>query len=187
MRRGLLILTAAVLLAACSTDRPTAPPSTGEGPSLAPGATPTAPAPTVLPSPTPGSIPAAFPLAVVTGVQNDKAVITMDELSALEKAGTWVVPCGIVPVELPNASSTCTPGGQIAAMLQAKPKTIALLPVGLVEPATKVLAFKGDGPFGLFGPDLFGGPAQRALPYPLTGSATGNPAIDPAWVTLPGD
>ena len=60
---------------------------------------------------------------------------------------------------------------------------MALLPPGLVEPATKVLPIAGDGPFGLFGPDLFGDPEARALPYPVMGSAPadGPGALDPAW------
>lgn len=183
MRRGLALLAATVLLAACSDTHPSAAPSGGPGVTLAPGATPTAPAATGAPSPTPATIPAEFPLAVVTGLENNKTVITMDELSALDVKGSLVYPCGILPTKLPNESSTCTDADKIAATIQAKPRTIALLPVGLVEPATKVLAFKGDGPFGLFGPDLFGGPDQRALPYPLMGSVTGTAAVDPAWVT----
>jgi hypothetical protein len=58
---------------------------------------------------------------------------------------------------------------------------VALLPPGLVEPATKVLPIAGDGPFGLFGPDLFGDPEARALPYPLTGTMTGDGTLDVAW------
>ncbi|HJP87862.1 MAG TPA: CapA family protein [Candidatus Limnocylindrales bacterium] len=183
VRAGLALLAATVLLAACSDNHPSTPPSGGPGVTLAPGATPTAPLGTDTPSSTPGTIPAEFPLAVVTGLENNKTVITMDELSTLTEKGELLYPCGIVGVEMPNPSMQCVPGDQIAATVQAKPTTIALLPVGLVEPATKVLAFKGDGPFGLFGPDLFGGPDQRALQYPLHGSLTGTATVDPAWVS----
>ncbi|HET7182967.1 MAG TPA: CapA family protein, partial [Candidatus Limnocylindrales bacterium] len=158
-------------------------PSTGPGPTLAPGATATAPVPTVLPSPTPGTIPASFPLAVVTGMSNNRTVITMDELDAISSSGKLAMPCGIESAQLSSASlAACVPAPRIASLLQDDPDRLALLPVGLVEPATKVIAFAGDGPFGLFGPDLFGGPEARALPYPLMGSAIGSPPIDPAWV-----
>ena len=179
-------MVAAALLAACSTDGPSSPPANGTAPPTA-GATPAAASPTVLPSPT-SSIPASFPLAVVTGLVNNTAVVTMDELATLAGDGKLSVPCGIEPAGLTLSSAgTCTPADQIAATLEAKPKTIALLPVGLVEPATKVLAFAGEGPFGLFGPDLFGGPEARALPYPLTGSATGSPPLDPTWFATAAD
>src|SRR5690242_12467404 len=108
MRRGLALLAASVLLAACSDTHPSAAPSGGPGVTLAPGATPTAPVASGAPSPTSATIPAEFPLAVVTGLENNKTVITMDELSALDVKGSLVYPCGIVPTKLPNESSTCT-------------------------------------------------------------------------------
>ncbi|HEX8025269.1 MAG TPA: CapA family protein, partial [Candidatus Limnocylindrales bacterium] len=51
---------------------------------------------------------------------------------------------------------------------------------GLVEPATKTLPIDGSGPYGLFGADLFGDPAMRAIPYPITGRATAGVGLDPA-------
>lgn len=182
LRTGVALVVVMSLLAACSDSGPTAAPS--NGPSLPPGATPTSPAPTVLPSPS-SAIPASFPLAVVTGLTNNRAVITMADLVTLAGTGELIMPCGITTSQLPSASlAACVPAPKIAATLQADPASIALLPVGLVEPATKVLAFEGDGPFGYFGPDLFGGPEARALAYPLQGSAIGSPPIDAAWLTI---
>jgi hypothetical protein len=176
-----VILAAAALLAGCSSDGPTSAPSNGE-PTQAPGATATAPVPTVLPSPT-STVPASFPLAVVTGLSNNRAVITMAELETLAGTGKLTMPCGIASPELPAATQDgCVAADRIALSIQKNPSLTALLPVGLVEPATKVLAFAGDGPFGLFGPDLFGGPAARALPYPLSGTATAGAGVQPAWV-----
>lgn len=185
LRLGTALLVPLVMVAACSDNGPSSAPSNGAA-TPPPGATPTAPAPTTLPSPTP-AVPASFPLAVVTGLENNRMVVTMDELATLNEAGKVTIPCGIVPVEIANPSGECVPADSIAATLAKSPKTIALLPVGLVEPATKVLAFAGDGPYGLFGPDLFGGPEARALPYPLTGGATGSPALDPAWFATDAD
>ncbi len=181
-RRGLALLAATVLLAACSDNHPSTVPSGGPGVTLAPGATPTAPVPTELPEASPGPIPASFPLAVVTGMENNKTVVTLDELIELAGAGKLTMPCDITSPQLTNVAGTCVEADEIAGAIANKPDTIALLPVGLVEPATKVLAFKGDGPFGLFGPDLFGGPDQRALPYPLTGTATANAGFSSLWV-----
>jgi hypothetical protein len=71
----------------------------------------------------------------------------------------------------------------IPAALVADRDMVALLPPGLVEPATKVLRIAGDGPYGLFGPDLFGDPEARALPYPVVGtpSERNGGAFDLAW------
>jgi hypothetical protein len=128
--------------------------------------------------------PVAFPLAVVTGITNLKPTITLDELVTLASGGQLVVPCGVT-VDQPNLTATapCVAADQIAANLRAQQKLVALLPPGLVEPATKVLSIAGNGPFGLFGPDLFGDPEARALPYPVMGSAPadGPGALDPAW------
>ena len=141
------------------------------------------PSPTATPSPT-ASPPATFPLAVVTGITNLKATITLNELGTLASGGLLVVPCGVT-VTQPTLTATapCVAADQIAADLRAHQTLVALLPPGLVEPATKVLSIAGNGPFGLFGPDLFGDPEARALPYPIMGSAPadGPGALDPAW------
>jgi poly-gamma-glutamate capsule biosynthesis protein CapA/YwtB (metallophosphatase superfamily) len=139
-------------------------------PSPTPAATP-APtqAPTTAPTPTVAA-PIAFPLAVVTGLTNLKAVITVDEVVALAGQATLIVPCDIqVAAPAIATSAPCTPADQIATALEASPASVALLPPGLVEPATKVLPIAGEGPYGLFGPDLFGDPEARALPYPIQG------------------
>jgi len=180
VRRGLAILTAAAMLAACSSDGPSAAPSNAAA-TLAPAATPTAPAPTILPTPTAAP---SFPLAVVTGLQTLRAVITVEELVALADDGKLVVPCGVaITAPALTAGRTCTPADEIAAAIDVDQDLVALLPPGLVEPATKVLAFAGEGPYGLFGPDLFGDPEARALPYPVQGHADGSAALDDAWTT----
>ena len=180
-RSGVILLAVIALLAAC-TDGPTAAPS-GRAPATPPPSPAASPTATTLPSPTAAAIPAEFPLAIVTGLTNDKAVVPLDALPTLAAAGDLVVPCGIT-VKAPalDATAPCVAADQIAAAIDKDPELVALLPPGLVEPATKVLPIAGDGPYGLFGPDLFGGPAARALPYPVVGSGTGEAAIDPAWV-----
>ena len=171
--RGVLVAVAAVL-AGCSTVTPTPSPSDTT--------IPVSPAPTASPSPTP-VVPVDFPLAVVTGITNLKPAITVDELVALASADALTLPCGVT-VEAPSLTSAaaCTPADEIAAVLEADQSRVALLPPALVEPATKVLRIAGEGPYGLFGPDLFGDPEARALPYPVSGSAMpDDPAFETDW------
>lgn len=163
------------MLTACTDLAPSPTP----GASSAPTAT-ASPSPTASPPPTP-TPPATFPLAVVTGITNLKAVITLDELGSLADSGKLIVPCG-VEVKEPALESTgdCIAPDKITATLEKGQTKVALLPPGLVNPATKVLSIAGDGPFGMFGPDLFGDPQQRALPYPITGAAMiGDASSDP--------
>src|SRR3990172_4006132 len=118
-----------------------------------------------------------------SATSNPKPTTPPHELITLNSHGELVVPCG-VQVARPTLSPTmpCVAADEIAASLETDQTRVALLPPGLVEPATKVLAIAGDGPFGLFGPDLFGDPEARAMPYPVIGSATpGDPKLDPAW------
>jgi hypothetical protein len=146
-------------------------------PSLPPGVTPT---PTVLPSPTAAAVD--FPLAVVTGLTNHQANIPLEDLATLAGDGKLVVPCGVeVTAPALAATAPCMAAERIAAAIDDHQQLVALLPPGLVEGATKVLPIAGDGPYGLFGPDLFGDPESRALPYPVQGRATGAPALLPAW------
>lgn len=151
----------------------------------APRASPTEPiaSPSIAPSPTgTAALPAAFPLAVVTGLTNLKSVTTIDELTKLAADGHLVMPCGIeITAPALTTTGTCLPAIQIAAAIEADPTVVALLPPGLVEPATKTLPVDGDGPFGLFGADLFGDPAARARPYPIVARAT-DPSLPLAWV-----
>ncbi len=166
---------AVTLLAGCVNASPSLVPST-------PGANGTT---TPQPTPTGTPIPdVSFPLAVVTGITNLKATIGLDELGTLASGGELVVPCGVT-VDQPELTATahCVAADQIVAEIQADQTLVALLPPGLVEPATKVLSIAGEGPFGLFGPDLFGDPEARALPYPVMGSA---PADGPDPSTRPG-
>lgn len=170
--RGVTAVAVVTLLVGCASPSP----------SLGPSPSPT---PTPLPTPTATPIPpVSFPLAVVTGLTNLKATITLDELGTLASAGQLVVACGVtVDQPILTATAPCVAADQIAADLRADQTLVALLPPGLVEPATKVLSIAGEGPFGLFGPDLFGDPEARALPYPVMGSAPadGPGALDPAW------
>jgi hypothetical protein len=169
--RGVTAAAVVTLLVGCASSSPSPLPS--------PSATPT-----LQPSPTPTPSPITFPLAVVTGITNLKATVALDELGTLASGGQLVVPCGVT-VSQPQLTATapCVAADQIAADLHAQQELVALLPPGLVEPATKVLSIAGDGPFGLFGPDLFGAPEARALPYLVMGSAPadGSGALDPAW------
>lgn len=177
------------LVAACDTSPSPSP--TGAvvvptpGPSAVASAGPSA-APTAAAT-TPPEIPSSFPLAVVTGIRTTKATIGLDELATLAGDGSLLVPCGVTVTEPQlEAAGDCRPADTIAAAIQDDPEIIALLPPGLVEPATRVLPIAGDGPFGLFGADLFGGPAARALPYPITGSASGETELDPGWLQYDG-
>jgi hypothetical protein len=175
-----VLLVVAALIAACDNPKPSPTQTNRPGSTDSSTATPAA---TGVPSPTAGTAIGAFPLAVVTGLTNHKAVVTLDELKSLAAKGTLIEPCG---VDLGDPALTsklaCVSADAIAVAVQAAPNSIALLPPGLVEPATKVLPFVGDGPFGMFGPDLFGSPASRALPYPLTGTlADASLTAHPAW------
>lgn len=170
--RGVTAAAVVILLVGCASPSPSVAPS--------PTATPTPqPSPTATPIP-----PVSFPLAVVTGLTNLKANITLDELATLAAGGQLEMPCGVTLSE-PQLTATlaCVAADQIVADLHTDPTLVALLPPGLVQPSAKVLSIAGDGPFGLFGPDLFGDPESRALPYPVIGSAPaeGAGALDPAW------
>jgi hypothetical protein len=169
--RGVTAVAVVTLLVGCASPSPSVPPPT--------------PSPTPQPTPTATPIPpVSFPLAVVTGITNLTATITLDELGTLAGSGQLVVPCGVTITEpIITATAPCVPADQIAAALRAEQELVALLPPGLVEPATKVLSIAGNGPFGLFGPDLFGDPEARTLPYPIMASAPadGPGALDPTW------
>jgi poly-gamma-glutamate capsule biosynthesis protein CapA/YwtB (metallophosphatase superfamily) len=174
--------TIAALVAACLNSAPTPSPTQvavepTPSPSVVP--TPAAPSPTLELNP----LPASFPLAVVTGLTNLKSATTTAEVTKLAAAGSLLMPCGIaVTTPLVATPATCLPAGKIAAAIQADQSRVALLPPGLVEPATKILPIDGTGPFGLFGADIFGDPAARALPYPITARVT-DQTLPLDWVT----
>jgi hypothetical protein len=179
-RRWTVLLATLVLLAACTQASPsstaTPEPASSQRPSVSPS-------PTAVPTPTP-VVAVEVPLAVVTGITNLKQVISVEEVQALADEGSLVLPCG-VDVAQPTVAegAPCTAADEIAAMIEADGTRVALLPPGLVNPATKVLRIAGDGPFGLFGPDLFGDPESRSLDYPILGTAMpDDPALDPAWL-----
>lgn len=179
-RQGAALAAAVVLLAGC-LDGPTAVPTQGGRPSSPVSEAPSTPPESDVPSPSqaPG---VATPLAVVTGLTNLKSTITLEELTRRAEAGRLVVPCGMqVVAPTIQPATQCIAADAIPELVASAENTIALLPPGLVEPATKVLPIAGDGPFGLFGPDLFGDPEARALPYPVQGTITDAAAFDPSW------
>lgn len=181
--RAVILILAGALLAACGDVTPSPIASGSAAPTTA--GSPSAPAsasPSVAPSASPSG-PASFPLAVVTGMTNLKSTITVDEVAQLAANGRLVMPCG-VQVDQPqlSASTDCRPADRIASYLHRHQQRVALLPPGLVEPATKLLSIAGDGPFGLFGPDLFGDRESRAMAYPITGSSSGDGELKPGWL-----
>jgi hypothetical protein len=92
------------------------------------------------------------------------------------------MPCDVT-VTKPQLSpkSACVRADAIAATLTKDPKRVGLLPPGLVEPATKVLSIAGKGPFGMFGPDLFGDKEARSLDYPIQATTQGGKALEASW------
>jgi poly-gamma-glutamate capsule biosynthesis protein CapA/YwtB (metallophosphatase superfamily) len=137
------------------------------------------------PSPVASGVPypASFPLAVVTGLTNLKAWTSLADLATLAATGALVPPCGIA-VTQPSWTITapCLPADQIAAAISKDQHIVALLPPGLVEPATKTLPIGGDGPFGIGGADLFGDPADRNQPYPIIGRTTDPATVPASWL-----
>ena len=107
-RPGRVAAVAAVtLLVGCVNASPSLVPTT-------PGAAAT---PTAQPTPTATPIPdVSFPLAVVTGITNLKATISLDELGTLASGGELVVPCGVT-VDQPELTATapCVAADQIVA------------------------------------------------------------------------
>jgi len=169
-----------VALAGCTTLPPTPLPTANPTPNSS--VAPTRTAPPATPVPSPSAAPASFPLAVVTGLTNLKATTTIAELATLRAGGALLLPCGVditVPSSLAGSPpAACTQADSIAAALTRAPKSVALLPAGLVVPATKVLPIGGDGPYGLGGADLFGAAEARNQLYPIVGTST---ALPTAW------
>ena len=184
-RAGAVILL--LLLTGCLSVNPTPGPSSagakpsasgagdGGSPSSAPSSSEEGPSPTV---------PTQFPLAVVTGMTNLESTISLDRLASLASHRALVVPC-VVTVTKPKLSvrARCRPADRIARFIGKHQSRVALLPAGLVQPATKILSIAGNGPFGLFGPDLFGDTKSRTMEYPVIGTAEADaaPSLDPAW------
>jgi hypothetical protein len=175
------ILLVAALVVGCANVSPS--PSRASDRASA-DASPSAPPASADATPTP-SEPAVtrFPLAVVTGITNLKAAITVRELRAIARRGELVMPCGVEIRRPVLRAGDCLPADEVAPFLDQSQDRVALLPPGLVEPATKVLRIAGDGPFGLFGPDLFGDPEARAMRYPIVGVAASEANLDPAWTS----
>ena len=161
------VLGALLVMSACGSQQPT--PSTAALP-------PSAPAPTATPLPTPEPTPTPepeveVPLAVVTGYTSVAAAITLDEVLTANA----LVPCEITELSIALVGDgECAPVDEIIGRIQAEPDRIALLPPELVAPTVKVLPVDGA--------DLFGGPAARAVPYPITGRAIGVEPYGPAEI-----
>ncbi|WP_156035406.1 CapA family protein [Terrabacter tumescens] len=177
-----------LLAAACTSGSPAPGAGTATGTTSTPAdsTAPPSPANSSPTATTPATPAATFPLAVVTGLTNLKANVSVAELRDLAGKGTLVVPCGVKltapDLPAPPASSACVPADKIAAALVAGQQRIALLPPGLVQPATKVLSIRGKGPFGMFGPDLFGDEQARAMDYPVKATtAPGGTSLDASW------
>ena len=169
-----------VLLGSCSTTTPSPTPAGPASPSPSPMAVSS---PGASPSSSAIPYPASFPLAVVTGLTNLKAWTDLDELASLAKSGKLVPPCGIeVTQPAWTITASCLPADQITAAIARDPSLVALLPPGLVEPATKTLPIGGDGPYGLGGADLFGDPADRNQPYPIVAHATDPASVPVQWL-----
>jgi poly-gamma-glutamate capsule biosynthesis protein CapA/YwtB (metallophosphatase superfamily) len=150
--RAALLVAALVVFAACVSQAASPPPST-PSPVVTPPPTPT---PTLVPTPTP--VPRIdVPLAVVTGFTNLKDAVTEAEVRAAMEADTIIQPCELFTAV--NPVPRCLPAPEIATHLSANPLDLAMLPAGLVQPATKVLPVDGA--------DLFGGAEARSLPYPF--------------------
>src|SRR5688572_11675724 len=159
--RATSVVGALAVLVGCTTVTPPSVNSPGATPTAVASPSASAPPSSVAPSPTP-TAPSTFPLAVVTGLTNLKSTISLDELDQLAARNRLLVPCGIEvadPALVPPAR--CRPADRVAVYLEEHQQRVALLPPGLVEPATKVLSIAGNGPFGLFGPDLFGDAKSR--------------------------
>lgn len=127
------------------------------------------PGPTATPTPEPTPVPAVdIPLAVVTGYTNPLASITEAEVRAAIESGTIIAPCELAGET--DTASSCLPAGDIASHLGANLTDLALLPAGMVVPTVKVLPVDGA--------DLFGGPAARSVPYPISATFSGDPPED---------
>ncbi|GAA6525087.1 hypothetical protein IDVR_08820 [Intrasporangium sp. DVR] len=121
-------------------------------------------------------------MAVVTGLTNLKATVTVQQLRRLARDGDLLVPCG-VEITRPDLETpaSCVEADQIAGLVQKGQQRVALLPPGLVEPATKVLSIGGKGPFGMFGPDLFGDRQARAMDYPILATTRPGAGLEASW------
>lgn len=179
----------ALLLAGCLEPAPSPSPTVAAIPTASPTAVPSvAPTPGFTPSPTPAPPLEPFPLAVVTGLTNNKAATTVEELRRLARDADLVVPCGLTIVEPEDLASPegrdvegCVEAAAIPAAIRVDPTIVALLPPGLVEPLTKLLPIDGDGPFGLGGADLFGSAESRDQLYPIVARANPGGQIDASW------
>jgi poly-gamma-glutamate synthesis protein (capsule biosynthesis protein) len=112
---------------------------------------------------------------VVVRYDDPRLSLTSDAVKAAIIGGKAAIPCEVTALQLGTAQLTlpttkpCVAAEQIAAGVLSKSIPMALLPPGLVVPSVKVLEI-GTA-------DLFGGPKERTVAYPLT--ATG--AVPAEW------
>lgn len=167
-RWGAGLAMVAVLAGACGSTVSPAPP-----------ATPTPVGQTASPAPTPSATPepVRFPLAVVTSFTDLRESVTPDVIEKAVSAGTAVIPCGLVSLQLGDAllplplPDRCVAMDQVVGRVRAANGSLGLVAPGLVTPAVKVLRI-GDA-------DLFGSPVRRAEAYPLVAIS---PGIDPNFI-----
>ncbi|MDV3222715.1 CapA family protein, partial [Intrasporangium sp.] len=181
--RHVTIALGVALLAGCSsTGGPSSSTATAPGSTRAPPVATSTSSASAVGSPTTTEAATRFPLAVVTGITNLKATTTPKEVAGLARSGRLLTPCGVIVTQprVPQPD-TCIEADRIAAALEKNQKQVALLPPGLVEPSTKVVSIAGKGPFGMFGPDLFGDPKARGLDYPILATAAPGVRLDPSW------
>ncbi|HXX61560.1 MAG TPA: CapA family protein [Candidatus Sulfotelmatobacter sp.] len=171
-RRIMVTLLAAALAACTSSPTPVLEATPSPPPAASPTASPPAPAsPPASASPTLGAV--TTDLALVADVREPRLGLTAAEVrTALDTA---LIPCGLTDLRLdgqalPLPSSPCVAADAITDRVHGHAGLLALLLPGLVSPRVKVLQVDGA--------DLFGGPAIRSKPYPLTATANGLAA---AW------
>lgn len=172
-RLDLLALAAILALAAGCASTPSPTPTATPPPTPLP-----TPSPTATPTPTPA--PQTTALAVVTGFTNLLPATALTDVQAALTDGTLLLPCGIETLSIGSVpeASACTSADAITGAIQARPKTIGLLPPGLVSLDVKVLPVDGA--------DLFGSAAARSRAYPVTATVRDWPtewtAYDPASI-----
>ena len=170
--RRIVVTLLAVVLAACtSSPTPVLQATPSPTPTSVPGGSPTpTPAESGSPPPSAGATTGAVStdLALVADVREPRLGLTAAEVRAA--LGKALIPCGVTDLRLDGAvlalpSTPCVAADAITDRVHGHAGLLALLPPGLVGPRVKVLQVDGA--------DLFGGPAIRSKPYPLTATATG--------------
>ncbi len=130
-------------------------------------------------SPTPTQTPARdVALAVATTLTDPREGVSLTELQAGLADGSVVVPCGLDTLLNAAPPGECVPVQELPGRASDPNGSLALIPLGLVDPWLKVLAVDGA--------DLFGSPAARAQRYPVMATTSTLPPeltdLDPSRV-----